>query len=249
MAELVAAGVDRVVGIVLTPHQSSLGSDSYLERAEAAVTATPPASGPPWRSCPCGPGTEHGGFAELLAERTERSLASLATSARRKVALFFTAHSLPRRSLAKGDPYPRQVAESATDVATRLGLDDVEGLTWAVAWQSAGRTADPWIGPEPAGRDRPGGRPRAPRPVVVCPVGFVADHLEILYDLDIEAARAATARGLAFTRTASLNDDPRFCAVLARAVESAAAAHPSAEAASPANEDAATATGSGARHG
>ncbi len=82
---------------------------------------------------------------------------------------------------------------------------------------------------------------------MVCPVGFVADHLEILYDLDIEAARAAAARGLAFARTPSLNDDPRFCAVLARAVESAAEGHPSAERV-PANDDAA-ATGSGARHG
>ncbi len=108
--------------------------------------------------------------------------------------MFFTAHSLPERAVADGDPYPDQVAESAADVAGLLGLDADPTVTWSMAWQSAGRTADPWIGPDllaEIGRVAADGATA----VVVCPVGFVSDHLEILYDLDIEARDRAPRAG------------------------------------------------------
>ena len=107
------------------------------------------------------------------------------------------------------------MAESAALVAAGAGIDD-----YTVAWQSAGRTPDPWLGPalgdvlgELAAAHAAG--------VVVCPIGFVADHLEVLYDLDVELADVAAACGLAYARTASLNDDPRFISVLADVIVAA----------------------------
>ena len=228
IAELAGGGVRRAVGIVLTPHQSSLGSGEYFRRAEAAATAASPrltlTPVPSWHRAE--------GFAQLLADRTAAALASLGPEDRTRTAVFFTAHSLPERALAPDDPYPVQVHESASDIAAALALDGVPGLSWGVAWQSAGRTAEPWVGPDLlAELERVAGL--GATSVVVCPVGFVSNHLEVLYDLDIEAAGVARGTGMAFARTASLNDDPRFLGVLAHTVR-AAARLPEATASSPA---------------
>jgi ferrochelatase len=216
MATLVAGGVERVIGMVLTPHQSSLGSGEYLRRAaEAAASSKRPVAlttVPSWHRAP--------GFSELLADRTAATVASIDAGVRRSTSVFFTAHSLPLRVVGEGDPYPEQVAESAADVAALLRLDDETSLTWEVAWQSAGRTEDPWIGPDLLASIRRVADEGATT-VVVCPVGFVSDHLEILYDLDIEAAGLAHSLGVAFARTPSLNDDPAFLAVLASVVRQA----------------------------
>ncbi|MHB1712953.1 MAG: ferrochelatase, partial [Acidimicrobiales bacterium] len=136
--------------------------------------------------------------------------------------VFFTAHSLPTRIIDEDDPYPEQVHQSAADIARILGGHDIAGRGWGVAFQSAGRTEDPWIGPELLAEIRrvvAGGSTS----VVVCPVGFVSDHLEILFDLDIEAAGVARSLGAAFTRTSSLNDDPRFLGMLADVIRAATA--------------------------
>ncbi len=214
---LAEAGAGRVVGIVLTPHQSSLGSGEYFRRAEAAAAGLRPpldlTSVPSWHRAD--------GFARLLADRTTACLASLTPAERRKVAVFFTAHSLPLRVVAEGDPYPEQVTESAGDIAALLDLDAEPGVSWGVAWQSAGRTADPWIGPDLLAEIRRVATDGATA-VVVCPVGFVSDHLEVLYDLDIEADQVASSVGVAFARTPSLNDDPGFLRILADVVEKAA---------------------------
>jgi ferrochelatase len=129
--------------------------------------------------------------------------------------VIFTAHSLPERIREIGDSYPEQLQESAELVAAAAGLG-----RWQVAWQSAGRTPEPWLGPDVrdvvrqlAGVDG----------VVVCPIGFVSDHLEVLYDLDVELAAVAAEVGLAFRRTVSLNDDPRFIRVLADVIGAAGA--------------------------
>lgn len=217
IGELVEAGVTEAVAVVLTPHQSSLGSGEYLRRAEQAAslagTALEVVPVPSWHRAP--------GLAELLAERTSEALDSVGANARGRTAVFFTAHSLPLRALADGDPYPKQVAESASDAASLLGLDDIPGLTWGVAWQSAGRTPDPWMGPDLLGEIRRVVADGATS-VVVCPVGFVSDHLEILYDLDIEAFEVARSLGTAFVRTRSLNDEPRLSDLLATVVAHAA---------------------------
>jgi ferrochelatase len=127
--------------------------------------------------------------------------------------VLFTAHSLPQRIIDGGDPYPDELRATAEAVAARLDL--VEGRDWSIAWQSAGRTPEPWIGPDILDViDSIAEQGSAPG-VVVSAVGFVADHLEVLYDLDIEAADRAAGHGLAFARTACVNDDPAVIGALA----------------------------------
>jgi ferrochelatase len=130
--------------------------------------------------------------------------------------VIFTAHSLPARIVDSGDTYPEQLEESARLVAEAAGL-----ARWQVAWQSAGRTPEPWLGPDIRDVVRQLGESGGCKGVVVCPIGFVTDHLEVLYDLDVELAAVATEVGLPLARTASLNDDPRFIAVLADVVMAA----------------------------
>ena len=216
-AELAAEGVGRVIGVVLTPHQSSMGSGEYFARAEAAAMAADPPLQltviPSWHRT--------AEFPRILAERTAAVLGALSPEARKQTAVFITAHSLPQRVVAEGDPYPDQVAESGADIAGLLGLDSDPTISWGTAWQSAGRTADPWIGPDLLVEMERVAAEGATA-VVVCPVGFVSDHLEVLYDLDIEALDKADALGIAFARTPSLNDDTEFLAMLAGVVQDAA---------------------------
>jgi len=217
MADLADVGVDRVVGVVLTPHQSTMGSGEYFARAEAAARA----AGRPLLLTVIPSWHRTAAFPRILAERTRAVLDALDPGVREHTAVFFTAHSLPQRVVAQGDPYPEQVAESGGDIADLLGLDADPTVTWGTAWQSAGRTADPWIGPDLLVEMERVAAEGATA-VVVCPVGFVSDHLEVLYDLDIEALDKADSLGIAFARTPSLNDDPAFLSMLADVVRSAA---------------------------
>jgi ferrochelatase len=245
VAELSAAGVTRAVGLVLTPHQSSAGTGRYLERAARASSAVEP----PITLVPVSSWFRTPGFAPILAGWVQDQLASLPEPDRTNCEVIFTAHSVPSRAVAGGDPYADEVNESARDVAALAGLEH-----WRVAWQSAGRTDDEWLGPNLLDEIRSladGGTPA----VVVCPVGFVADHLEVLFDLDVEASAVAESVGIRFARTASLNDDPRFLAVLADVVSAAASGMVSGEpsggpsgAASAAASGAASATASGERN-
>lgn len=200
-----AAETSRLVGLVLAPHYSTMSVGQYTGRldATAAELGVPARSSMSWHL--------EGGFLDLLADRCADILSTLPDDTR----LLFTAHSLPVRILADGDPYPDQVAETAAAVARRLELDDGD---WDVAWQSAGRTEDEWLGPDVleviddlAGSDAVDG-------LAVCPCGFVSEHLEVAYDLDIEARRRAEQQGLAFDRTASLDDDPALIRTLAEVV-------------------------------
>jgi len=127
----------------------------------------------------------------------------------------FTAHSLPERILADGDPYREQLLETARLVAERAELE-----RWSFAFQSASPTGEPWLGPDIL--DELGLlRAREVETVLVSPIGFVSDHLEILWDLDVEARERAAELGLGFERTASLNDEPAFVHVLAELVRKA----------------------------
>jgi len=203
-AELASAGLERVIGLVLTPHAASLGSQEYLHRAAAALTGT--------AFVPVGPWYAEPGFVALLASRVTVAL----RPQHGRSAVVFTAHSLPARVRQEGDTYPEQVAESARLVAGAAGVD-----RWDVAWQSAGRTPEPWLGPDVRDVVRRLAAEGGTDTVLVCPIGFVADHLEVLYDLDVEVAAVAAECGLAYARTASLNDDPAFVSVLADVVTAA----------------------------
>ena len=211
-AALTGAGVARVIGLVLTPHGASMGSQEYQERAETAIGGTCPfIAVPPWYA--------EADLVALLAERVTDALAALAAGEdQSRYPVVFTAHSLPTRIRESGDTYPEQLEESARLVAEAAGL-----ARWQVAWQSAGRTPEPWLGPDVRDVVRELADSGGCKGIVVCPIGFVTDHLEILYDIDVELAAVATEVGLPLTRTASLNDDGRFIAVLADVVMAAAA--------------------------
>ncbi len=151
-------------------------------------------------------------YLDFLAAAVRTELAALPAD----TTVLFTAHSLPERILATGDPYPDELRATAEALAERVGLSPDR---WQVAWQSAGRTAEPWLGPDvlqaidelaPAGTAA-----GTASGVLVCACGFVADHLEVLYDLDIEARARAEGHGLAFARTACVNDDPAVLGALA----------------------------------
>jgi ferrochelatase len=131
----------------------------------------------------------------------------------RGVRVVFTAHSLPMRIIDGGDPYPDELRATAEAVAAELHL--AEGDDWMIGWQSAGRTPEPWIGPDILDVIDDLGTDSGVGGVIVSACGFVADHLEVLYDLDIEARHRADDAGLLFDRTACVNDDADVMSALA----------------------------------
>ncbi|MFN2586979.1 MAG: ferrochelatase [Actinomycetota bacterium] len=208
VAAMAADGVAHVVGLVLAPHYSNMSVGDYRRRVrhvlDDAGWEIPLTVVESWHLEP--------GYVGLLARRVEDSLARLSAAARDHAVVVFTAHSLPEKILASGDPYARQLQETADAVAGAASLP-----AYTIGWQSAGRTADPWIGPgvldvlERAAR-------AGVRGVVVCPCGFVSDHLEVLYDVDVECVGRAAELGIELVRTESPNDDPDFLDVLATVV-------------------------------
>lgn len=202
-------GVERIVAVVLAPHHSALSVGQYLTRVRAAAGPLETIGIESWATEPA--------FVEFLAHEVSARLAALPE----RTMVLFTAHSLPERIIAAGDRYPDEVRATATAVAARAGLG--ERTPWAVAWQSAGRTPEPWIGPDVLtviDDLADGGNVSG---LLVCACGFVADHLEVLYDLDIEARARAERRGLAFDRTACVNDDSAVMGALADRVAAAGA--------------------------
>lgn len=208
--QLAAEGFVSAVGVVLAPHYSSYSIGQYLGRARAAAEphGMTVAGVESWAVEPA--------FVDFLARDLRARLDRMPANTK----VLFTAHSLPQRIIDAGDPYPDELRATAEAVAEAADLSDWS--SWAIAWQSAGRTPEPWIGPDilavvddlAASENADG--------VLVCACGFVADHLEVLYDLDIEAKAHAEARGLAFDRTACVNDDPAVMAALAARVHAAA---------------------------
>ena len=198
------ASCDEVVGVVLAPHYSALSVGEYLERARSVLPALRPVTS--WHL--------EDGYVDALATRVRDALAGLPSGSE----VVFTAHSLPARVLDMGDPCPTQLAETAAAAAARAGLQ-----TWSTAWQSAGRTPEPWLGPDVLDVIRDRATAGVPG-VLVCAAGFVSEHLEVLYDLDVDAARVAAEHGIAFARTSSLDDDPALCRTLASVARRACAA-------------------------
>ena len=191
-----ATGADTVVGVVLAPHYSRLSiggyerqlADAIAGRAELRFLQS-------WHDEPA--------FVDLLADRVRATAAHVV----------FTAHSLPARILEEGDPYDEQLLETSRLVAERAGLGD----DWSFSYQSESATGEPWLGPDILDHldDL---HARGVRDVLVCPVGFVADHLEIRWDLDTEAAERARELGVRFARIEMPNDEPAFVRLLASLV-------------------------------
>ncbi|HZJ51790.1 MAG TPA: ferrochelatase [Actinomycetota bacterium] len=208
VANMAADGIGTAVGLVLAPHFSTMSVADYEGRARAAAERVgwkgSLAVIPSWHLEP--------GYISWLGARVVEALDSLPRPSRGPATVVFSAHSLPERILEQGDPYPEQLAATAAAVAAQVGLE-----RWTVGWQSAGRTGQRWLGPdilEVMSKLSADGA----KGVVVCPCGFVADHLEVLYDLDIEANAVASELGLAFARTRAPNSDPEFLDVVAAVV-------------------------------
>jgi ferrochelatase len=215
VGEMVEDGVTRAVGLVLAPHFSALsvvryqqkvadGLDLYRGRIEFEHV-------PSYHDTP--------GLIEAFAARVADGLGRWPDGERSSVHVVFTAHSLPERVLANGDPYGDQCLETARLVAERAGLW-TDGWSWS--YQSAGRTPEPWAGPDLGEhlRELAG---RGVREVVVVPVGFVSDHVELLFDVDVRARAVAESLGMRLERPPALNDDPVFVDALADLVRSRAA--------------------------
>ena len=209
VATLADAGVGGIVGLVLAPHFSQASVGQYEDRlvVAASTRGLPVQTIDSWHMEPA--------YLAFLARAVREALAALPE----RTKVLFTAHSLPERALVD-DPYPDQLRESAAAVAEAVGLNRWAG--WSIAWQSAGRTADPWRGPDILQVIRDLAATGRADGVLVCPQGFVSDHLEVVYDLDIEAAAVAEEVGLAFARTRVLNDDPAVLGELADRILAAA---------------------------
>lgn len=209
VGQLTEAGAGHIVGLVLAPHYSSLSVGAYAARAESEATRRGVAlrTVESWHLDQV--------LIDLLSERVRSTIEEAAPVGHGEPVVVFTAHSLPAHILDTGDPYPRQVKETAEAVARRAGTGH-----WTMAWQSAGATGGEWLAPS-LGDALVSLAEGGALSVVICPVGFTSDHLEVLYDIDIEAKALAARHGVRLARTPSLNDDPRFTAALARIVTSA----------------------------
>ncbi|HZS31631.1 MAG TPA: ferrochelatase [Gaiellaceae bacterium] len=186
-----AAGADEIVGLVLAPHYSALSIAGYRDQLENALAGRAELHFvESWHDEP--------GFVELLAERVRGTDAHVV----------FTAHSLPARILEQGDPYKDQLLETARLVAEEAGLGE-----WSFSFQSESPTGEPWLGPDILDHLE-ALRRQGVTDVLVCPVGFVSDHLEIRWDLDVEAQEKATELGLRLHRIDMPNADPQFVRTL-----------------------------------
>jgi ferrochelatase len=193
-----ASGAEEIVGLVLAPHYSALSIAGYREQLEHALAGRAELRFiESWHEEP--------GFVDLLADRVRGTDAHVV----------FTAHSLPARVLELGDPYRDQLLETSGLVAEAAGLSD-----WSFSFQSESPTGEPWLGPDILDH-LAWLRRRGVERVLVCPVGFVSDHLEIRWDLDVEAQAKAAELGLQLERIEMPNADPAFVRTLAGIVRRA----------------------------
>jgi len=201
-------GVKKAVGIVLAPHYSTMSVGGYMKRAQAKAEEL-------GIDIDCVKEYHlHPKLIQALTERVDAGVNKLADAAggRGNVKVLFSAHSLPEKIRELGDPYEQQLLETSAAVAKEA---DIEG--WEFTWQSAGRTKEPWLGPDIL--DTLAGHAEAGvKAILVAPVGFVSDHLEVLYDLDIEAKAAAKELGIELDRIAMLNRDPLYMETLAESI-------------------------------
>jgi ferrochelatase len=198
-------GITEAYGIVMAPHYARMSIGGYLDRVRAGNPRA-------MRIHVIQSWNTHPSFLEVLSERVATARGSLTEEERANDVVIFSAHSLPARIVEEGDPYPHQLRETAEAVAERLGLE-----RWVTAWQSAGRTVEPWLGPpleEVVAKVAADGSTA----VISCPCGFTADHLEVLYDVDFEAAAAAREAGIRLVRTASMNAEREFVRAVADVV-------------------------------
>lgn len=204
---IVAAGYKRAIGIVLAPHYSIMSVGGYVKRARLKAEEL---------------GLEmqfvqsyhdHPLLIEMFSERVSESLEAFSAEDRGQVRILFSAHSLPEKILEMNDPYQEQLLATSRLIAERVGMTN-----WQFAWQSAGQTATPWLGPDILEVLETIHREEGVKHVIVCPIGFVSDHLEVLYDIDIECKQLADKLGMQLERTRMLNSDPKYMQLMAEVI-------------------------------
>ena len=213
VGEMAEEGIRKAVGVVLAPHYSRMNTERYFSKIQDGRRLySAPIQFSNVKSYHTSPS-----LIEALARRVQEGIERWPAAERSKVHVVFSAHSLPARTLGDGDPYDAQLRETAALVAGKAGLTQEK---WSWSYQSAGKSPEPWLGPQLEDHIPELAR-RGIRDVVAVPVGFVADHVEILYDIDIEARAAAEKAGVRLERPPALNDDPLFIQALAEAVRAA----------------------------
>ena len=207
VSQMAAGGIDRAVALVMAPHSSRLSTGAYFDRLDEAIRELDQDL-QVWR---VESWHDHPGLIAALAEQAQIGLDRFAPEAPYVV---FTAHSLPVRILAQGDPYDRQLRETARLLAGRLGLP---AERWTFSYQSAGQSPEPWLGPQIEALVVDLAQ-SGEKNLLVVPVGFVCDHVEVLYDIDIHARELAAQHGARLERSPSLNASPTLIAALAEIV-------------------------------
>jgi ferrochelatase len=215
VAEIAAAGLRRGVALCLAPQYSRMSIGAYFRSLDEALAALPAGTVPELARVPSW--GDHPLFLDAVAETLEAALRRLDGG---PVHVLFTAHSLPARIVAAGDPYDAELRATAAAVAERAAARLGRPLDWTFCYQSAAAGAVDWLGPS-IEDEIPRLAAAGHRRLLACPVGFVADHVEVLYDLDVEARRLAEAHGAQLHRTDSLNTSPTFIAALADVVRGA----------------------------
>lgn len=207
VADMASKGIEEAVAFVLAPHYSTFSVKAYHERAEEsakpygiklhAIEA--------WYDAP--------GFITFWANNIKETYARMSRAAREKAVLIMSAHSLPEKILQENDPYPEQLAKTAELIAEEAGITE-----YAIGWQSEGNTPDPWLGPDVQDLTRQLHAEKGYETFVYTPVGFVSDHLEVLYDNDVECKEVCDDIGAAYDRPKMPNVDPLFIEALAGVV-------------------------------
>lgn len=207
---MVRDGIREAVGVVLAPHYSAMSIGAYIQRAKekAAELGLSIAFVRSYHL--------HPRLIEALVKRVKAGLEKFDVPAG-EVKVLFSAHSLPTKILEMNDPYVDQLMETSRAVAAGAGTDN-----WQFTWQSAGQTGMPWLGPDVLDTLQTLKQEENIQQALICPIGFVSDHLEVLYDLDIEAQDTARSTGIRLERTESLNTDPLYIETLADVVSAAA---------------------------
>jgi ferrochelatase len=212
--QILADGVDQLVAVVMAPHFSRMSVGAYMHRVNEALEASgaqiPVTQVESWKDQPA--------FIEAVTEKIAEALEQFPKEERDDVVVLFSAHSLPERILEWNDPYPDELRVSVEAVAARA-----KPKNWCFAFQSQGAAADPWLGPDVKSTLEELAA-EGVKNVLMVPIGFVSDHVEVLYDVDIEHRAQAEKLGIRLERTRSLNDAPLLGEAVAAAVRESIAA-------------------------
>ncbi|WNF37582.1 ferrochelatase [Bacillaceae bacterium IKA-2] len=206
--EMKKDGIEEAISIVLAPHYSTFSVKSYNGRAKEhseKITGPKITSIDSWY--------DHPKFIQYWADQIKKTFATMANDEKDNAVVIFSAHSLPEKILQNGDPYPEQLKETADLIAN---LSEIKNYT--IGWQSEGQTPDPWIGPDVQDLTRDLYNQKGYTSFVYCPVGFVADHLEVLYDNDYECKIITDELGVNYYRPEMPNAKPEFIECLADVV-------------------------------